>query len=127
MSNTEKTNSNDEPPILDSNKIQSIKDLGEGDDEFFIQLIDLFFERVPTLIGEIKEALKSKNSHKLERSSHALKGSSGNLGAMKLMQIAEILENKGRSSEWSGVELLVEDLAYLYPLTKQSLEEHRPN
>ncbi len=105
----------EEESLIDERKLQSIKDLGEGDDSFFIELTDLFFERVPTLLQEIRDALDNKNAYKLERSSHALKGTSGNLGAIRMMKICEYLETMGREQTIDGLDFLVDDLHHIYP------------
>ena len=109
-------------PVLDEKKLQSIKDLGDGDDDFFQELTDLFFERVPILLGEIEEALKNKDAHKFERSSHALKGTSGNLGAMRMMKICEHLETMGRNGTIDGLEGLFQDLRNIYPDVQDTLK-----
>ncbi|SMF47007.1 Hpt domain-containing protein [Pseudobacteriovorax antillogorgiicola] len=111
-------------PILDAAKLQSIKDLADGDDEFFSELTDLFFERAPLLLGEMQSSLSEADAGKFERSSHALKGTSGNLGAMKMMKICEELETMGRNNSLDGAQDLLDELQQIYPLTEKELKDH---
>ena len=114
----------EEHPILDAAKLQSIKDLADGDDEFFVELTDLFFERAPLLLNEMKDALSAQDAYKFERSSHALKGTSGNLGAMKMMKICEELETMGRNGTLEGAQELLDDLVGVYPMTEKELRDN---
>lgn len=113
-------------PIIDDVKLQSIKDLAEPDDAdgFFSELLQIFFQRAPQLMSEIETAIQSGDAVKLERSSHALKGTSGNLGAVRMMRLAEQLEMKGRAKSMDdAVQPLSDELIRIYPLTKAELEK----
>lgn len=113
-------------PIIDDMKLQSIKDLAEPDDAdgFFSELLQIFFQRAPQLMSEIETAIQSGDAQKLERSSHALKGTSGNLGAVRMMHLAEQLEMKGRAKVIDdAARPLSDELLRVYPLTKAELEK----
>lgn len=113
-------------PIIDSAKLKSIQDLSEpGDeDDFFKELLSIFFQRVPTLLAELETAVTGMNPLKLERSAHALKGTSGNLGAMLMMKLAEQLENTGRAGKLDNAAEVLAELHTVYGLTKKELETH---
>ena len=68
---------NESIPLLDVDKIQSIRQLSEpGDTEdFFTSLAMIFFDRAPNLLLKIKTAVDANESRDLETSAHALKGS----------------------------------------------------
>lgn len=124
MGAAEEIYSFEDEPLIDERKIKSIKALGDGDDGFFHELTDLFFERVPVLLAEIKSSLAEKDAYKLERSSHALKGTSGNLGVIRMMKICEYLEGQGRDKALDGLEYLVEDLHRIYPDIEAAVKEY---
>lgn len=113
-------------PLIDENKLQSIKNLSEPDDEddFFQELLGIFFERVPLLLAEIEANIGSSNALKLQRSAHALKGSAGNLGAIKLMKMAEILENIGSTGTIAGAASHIDELKSIYILTQREIESN---
>jgi two-component system sensor histidine kinase/response regulator len=114
----------EEWPLIDAAKLQSIKNLADPDDEddFFGDLLAIFFERVPVLLAEISLAISNKDSLKIERSAHALKGTAGNLGALSLMKLAEQLEEMGSAGDIARAPGHLADLERIYPLTKKELE-----
>jgi HPt (histidine-containing phosphotransfer) domain-containing protein len=111
-------------PVIDAQKLQTIKDLGEPDDEddFFKELLKLFFQRCPVLLADLDKALSDMDPVKLERSAHALKGTSGNLGAILMMKLAEQLESMGRFADTQHAKEVLTELKRIYPLTRQELE-----
>lgn len=94
-------------PTLDYKMLQSIKDLGDDDPEFMNGLINLFFERSPTIIKSIEEAIDQTNHKSLEKHAHSLKGTCGNLGALAMMEVCETLEKKGREENMDDREALL--------------------
>ncbi len=83
-------------PLLDGNAILEVVD---GDHEFLNKLIDVFFEDCPALISEIRLALDKGNESQLQEAAHTLKGSAGVFGAKSLVDVAEKLENMGRTGD----------------------------
>src|SRR6478609_6505351 len=111
-------------PIIDAQKLQAIKNLSEpdDDDDFFKELLNIFFQRCPALLAELDVAVASKDPVKLERSAHALKGTSGNLGAILMMKLAEQLEMMGRSGKVETAAEVLAELHKTYPITKKELQ-----
>ena len=70
------------------------------------ELVDLFLEDCPRLLGEIHEAVRSRDSAALMRSAHALKGSVGTFGAPAAMATARELETLGRQGDLTRAEEL---------------------
>lgn len=115
---------NAEFPLIDEQKLQSIRALGEPDDAdgFFKDLVGMFFERVPHLMAEIEVALQKEDSLGLERSAHALKGTAGHLGAIWMMKLAEHIETMGRQSQAKAASNFIIELKSVYPLTCTELQ-----
>ncbi len=111
-------------PLIDEQKLQAIRDLGEPDDAdgFFRDLVGVFFQRVPGLLTDIESALSRGDPIHLERSAHALKGTAGHLGAVWMMKLAENLETMGRQRTIQSASGLLTELKQVYPLTRQVLE-----
>lgn len=112
-------------PLIDANKLRSIRNLAEPNDEdgFFKDILGLFFQRVPTILAELDVAIQSSNSKQLERAAHAIKGSSGNLGASLMMNIAEELELMGREGRFENAASVLLDLQDTFVRTKLELEK----
>ena len=72
-------------PSLDLAVIASLKALNEpGDGRFFKVLTSAFLLDASDRLSEIRHAVDSGDYKAVERASHSLKGSSGNMGARKL-------------------------------------------
>ena len=70
-----------------------------GDPDLFKQLLDMFLDRYPIMLCEIREALRTQDGPRLEHAAHALKGTAGNLCATDVILIAGRLESMGRLGE----------------------------
>ena len=79
------------PPAID---LQSIIDAGMAD--IIPRLIEIFLESAPSDINKARAALHASDATDLEEAAHKLKGSSGNLGATRLRDLCQQLENLGR-------------------------------
>lgn len=77
----------------------AILDRVGGDTQLLKEIVGLFAEDCPTLLGEIREAFQSGDSARLEQAAHTLKGSVSNFAAPAAMKAAQRLETIGRSRE----------------------------
>lgn len=116
----------DQIPLIDHNKLDAVKELAEpGDaDGFFRDLVQLFFTRVPILIGEMQEANKGGDPVAVSKSAHTLKGTAGNLGAMRVMKLAETIEHNGRAGNLAEVPKLLSDIEAAFSLSRSELENN---
>lgn len=114
----------DDFPILDTSLLLSIRSLSKGQEKDFLNsLIALFFDRTPTLLKAIHEGLDRGDAHAFERASHALKGTSGNLGATRMSRMCETLEIKGKGQNLNGAEEILDEIEKLYSEVKLLLEK----
>lgn len=81
-----------------------------GEENFTFEMILLFCSNAEGGIVEIQDALKSKNATFICRKAHQLKGSSANLGAMKLVELFDNLENKIQKESWTESENLLTEI-----------------
>jgi two-component system sensor histidine kinase/response regulator len=88
---TEPANPEPLPPATD---LQSLINSGMGD--IVPQLIEIFLETAPQDIAKAGAALRSSQATDLEDAAHKLKGSCSNLGAARLRELCQQLENLGR-------------------------------
>jgi two-component system, sensor histidine kinase and response regulator len=90
-----------------------------GDEELLREIAELFLDDYPNLLGQIHQAVESRDPQGLERASHSLKGSVANFGAEPAYQAALELERLARSRNLAGVgaalQKLESDLAELRP------------
>jgi two-component system, sensor histidine kinase and response regulator len=81
-----------------------------GDDGLLREIIDIFLEEYPGLIGDIGSSVEQRDGQALERSAHTLKGSVSNFGARAAAQAAHDLEIMGRHSDFDAAPIVVETL-----------------
>lgn len=117
----------DEPALVDENVIRGLAPLKKpGKQSLLGELIDLFVKQVPERLEIMELALKEHDAEKFERAAHSLKGSSGILGAIPMMHLAEILQNLGRAKNLADVEKPFSELRELWPRTRLAILRHRP-
>jgi two-component system, sensor histidine kinase and response regulator len=72
---------------------------GEGEPDILEELMVLFLADVPPQLVALREAVQSGDARSIERIAHTLKGSSGNIGAVRMEAICTELEEMGRSED----------------------------
>lgn len=100
--------------MIDPNRIAELKALSGADPSLLNELIDLYASSTPPHMKAIRAALARRDAEKMEKSSHALRSASVNLGANELAALCEELELKGRNRDLSGAAPLVERLENCY-------------
>jgi len=75
-----------------------------GDIQLLREIAALFVQDCPHGLAEIRAAVESHDSAKLEAAAHALKGSVANFGAHVAVDAASRLEQMGRTKELSQAE-----------------------
>ncbi len=88
-----------------------------GDRDFYEQIVNLFFSQTEVQLQAIQQALDTRNAELVKRIAHSLKGAAANLGALRVQETAQELEEFGddENLETAGVlfEHLKKDLAEL--------------
>ena len=93
---------------IDMKVIKSLRELQDDDSDAFLhELIDLFLKTASVHIGRIGENLRNSDAKGLVLSSHTLKGSSVNLGAIPMADLCRRIEEKSKKDELSGVDELL--------------------
>jgi histidine phosphotransfer protein HptB len=90
--------------------------ISDGNQEFEIELIKLFFVETKTLLARLSEAIVAQNIQRIEHIAHQIKGSSGNIGFRSMSAIADQLELQARQQN------LTLAPRYLQELTQWILE-----
>lgn len=83
--NTASAQTTDTAAFLDMNVILSIKELSTGND-FINEITNIFINDASNLVSEMESAIAKKNFILYMENIHALKGSAGSIGAMKLFE-----------------------------------------
>ena len=110
-------------PAVDGGKLL---DRVGGDTELLGELIGLFFEECPNLLGAIRSAVAAKDGERLRSAAHILKGSVGNFDAVAAYDAARRLEEVGRGQNWADAELRLAALEAAIGDLTRALTELRP-
>ncbi len=93
---------------LDRRVIEGLFELGGP--ELVAELSDLFLEDVPPRLEALREAIGSGDAPSVGQVAHALKGSSGNMGATRMASICAELEEVGVSEDLTKAPKLLDQL-----------------
>jgi two-component system sensor histidine kinase/response regulator len=87
----------EEAPV-DRTRLRELATLGDEDDPLWLQtIISTFLDDLTTRIVRLKAALEEENPTEFRTLAHALKGSAGNMGAMRLADIAREMQTLGEA------------------------------
>jgi CheY-like chemotaxis protein/HPt (histidine-containing phosphotransfer) domain-containing protein len=87
-------------PTIDITVLHNLHQLqNEDEPDLVTEFIDLFLRDAPVRLAAMKDATLKEDPKTLEHIAHSLKSSSGSLGAMKMMDICNILEKMGREGQ----------------------------
>jgi signal transduction histidine kinase/ActR/RegA family two-component response regulator len=95
--------------LLDESILAELREMSSSDGVNIIrELVDLFLEGAPQRIAQINESLA--DPPKLAFQAHALKSMSLNLGAKRIVEICQQLEELGRTGNVAGAPELLREL-----------------
>ena len=99
-----------------------IEDATGGDREFLQELVDIFLTDAAERVAELKDALSKGEAEDFGRTAHKLKGSSANMGAVGLSDIAKDMEAMGRARSLDSADTLIESLQEELGRVRESLQ-----
>ena len=102
---------------------ERIEDATGGDREFLEELVDIFLTDADERVEELKDALSKGEADTFSRTAHKLKGSSANMGAVRLTDIAKDMEQLGKTASLSGAEALMQPLQDELIRVRETLEQ----
>jgi len=112
--------------LLDQTIIAELREMPPSDGVSMLQeLVDLFLAGAPQRITQIGESID--DPPKLAFHAHALKSMSLNLGARRIVELSEKLEELGRAGNVSGALPLVKELEATFSQTKEQVLTLRQN
>ena len=105
---------------LDLDTIKELKII-MGDE--YSLLLETFINDSVIRINTVAEAVAAQNPDAIRRTAHSLKGSAGNMGAVRLSLICKSLEELGASGIVQGASLLLEEMQNEYQLVSRALSK----
>lgn len=79
---------------IDLSVLESLDDPEMGEPELIIELIDLYRDESARLVELIRTGLQDNDWNAVKRAAHSLRGSSSNLGILRVASISDELEHQ---------------------------------
>ena len=103
---------------IDIAALQDLKDIMEDE---FGNLVDTFIADSAAKVVELAEVIAAQDADGLRRTAHSLKGSSSNVCAGALSELARQLEMLGKEGKTEGADLLLKKLREEFEVVKSLL------
>jgi CheY-like chemotaxis protein len=97
-------------PALDSDKLAGLKEMAKTNPRFMTDITTLFREDALLRLHDLRDSIEADNAERLARAAHALKSSSGNVGAKRIYTLCAAIEENARAGSISGASALVDQL-----------------
>ena len=109
---------------LDRSVLAGLRELQEeGEPDILNGLIELFLTNVPPQLVALREAVEGGDAHSVERIAHTLKGSCGNMGAVRMQALFAELEEVGRSEGLAAAPVRITRLEEEFGRVREAFEE----
>ena len=97
----------------------------DDEPDIIVELIDLYLDDVPRRLALMRSAICEEDQSAIKQQAHALKGSSGNLGAVGMTLICGQMERLAFDSTISGLPLIMDQVEQEFSRVKVIFLEER--
>jgi len=97
--------------VLDRERVSSFMAISRTQEGFLEGLVKTFRQDVPSRIDALRAALATGDANDLALAAHAMKSSSGSVGAKRMLAMASSLEQAARAGRIDGAAAAIEQLA----------------
>jgi HPt (histidine-containing phosphotransfer) domain-containing protein len=105
--------------------LQRLDEVTGGDPAFAIELLDLFLGDSGATILKLQPLIEQCQTNLLKREAHKLKGSAGNLGALRLAQLARAVEQAALKEDAATLHAHVAGIHLEFARVRAQLEQYR--
>ena len=112
---------------VDLSVLDNLAGLTEDGDEFVSRLIGTYISDTSSRIVTLHVALDANDLPLIERTGHALKGSSGNMGATDMAALGAALQGAGQKRDLAGATRLIEAAEEEFARVRQILDTAFPS
>ena len=99
-----------------------LEEMVGGDEEFILELLQLFLDSTGADVQALSDAAKTKEYGHVVHRSHTIKGASGNIGADKLMAVAGQLEQYAKTELGSELDTMISEVVDVYRHTVHAIQ-----
>jgi len=99
-----------------------LRSLHDDGDHFVSMLVSTYVADTLERVGLLRTALERRDADGLERAAHAIKGSSANLGAVRMADLGGALQTAGRAKDFAAAAPLIDTMETVFTRTRHELE-----
>lgn len=110
------------PDILDLNRL---RDIYEDDTAGMLELYDMMLKNNAAHLEKLESGVEAHDLEAVRKAAHAIKGSSGNVGANRLSRLAAEVEESARDGSWDGIATKVAEMRPGFESVKAEIEKLR--
>ncbi len=101
----------DDPYVLDRERVSSLLAISRSQKGFLDGLVWTFRQEVPSRMDALRAAVAARDFGALALAAHAMKSTSGSVGAKRMLSMASSLEESARDGKLDGTDAAIEQLA----------------
>ena len=122
----------EDPPLasqssVDLSVLDNLAAMAEGGDDFVSRLIGTYVSDTSSRILTLHVALDASDLPLIERTGHALKGSSGNMGATAMAALGAALQGAGQKQDMAGARKLIDETEAEFLRVREILDTAFPS
>ena len=111
--------------MLDQEMLDMLNDCADGNPELINDIFDSFSPEADELMQAVQTSIKQQDFETLRKSTHALSGICGSIGATRLQQIATDVENAIKSNQNDFAAEIAKELFGNYELLKKDIHKYQ--
>lgn len=92
----------------------ALEELKQSLEDDFDEVIDIYIESTTNILDQMREALDQAEDEEIKRLAHSLKSSSANIGATKLSEIAQALEQQLTDGVAENIKEKIDEMQKLF-------------
>ena len=110
-------------PIFDPKAIERLKEW--GGEELPKKMIEIVLRDTPSRMGRIEKGLDDGDPANVEAGAHSLKSSAGNVGALRLQALLQVVESAAVEKDLPGLLQRLPELKETFERTLEALENFK--
>ena len=112
-----------ESPVLDPSVIDTLRQLTPpGEPDVLTEVLQMFLQEVPPRIERLRNACTAGDIQEVHRAAHSLKGSAGNIGASRLLDVCRRLDDRKADLSPNAAAELVRALDSEYTRVEEEIQ-----
>lgn len=97
-------------PPIDMRAISKLAESDDTGDQFIAEIIDVYLADMSERIGKISSQMAAGDPAGVAATAHAIKGSSGHFGAVRLIELSREVENQARRKQTDGLQTSIDSM-----------------